>query len=163
NTAVEPLANRLGTDPDTPVPLPREKNTASTNFGEQTGDASSRKRAELRDEGRRQEVRRGVRRGVLADRGPENDVGGRAFRARQGGCRFFFSSRRRHTRFSRDQTCALPIFERLKKQYGKGRERKTELRAFDRVEAAQVALANVKLYVNRADGFVGTGLRKDEY
>src|SRR5690606_38413097 len=58
---------------------------------------------------------------------------------------------------------AIAWFERLKKQYGKGRERKTELRAFDRVEAAQVALANVKLYVNRVDGFVGTGLRKDEY
>ncbi|WP_390936846.1 DNA gyrase/topoisomerase IV subunit A [Parapedobacter soli] len=58
---------------------------------------------------------------------------------------------------------AIAWFERLKKQYGKGRERRTELRAFDRVEAAQVALANVKLYVNRIDGFVGTGLRKDEY
>src|ERR1700744_830657 len=48
-------------------------------------------------------------------------------------------------------------FQKLKDKYGKGRERKTELRTFDRVEAAQVALANVKLYVNKADGFVGTG------
>ncbi|MFD2873538.1 DNA gyrase/topoisomerase IV subunit A [Mucilaginibacter ximonensis] len=54
-------------------------------------------------------------------------------------------------------------FEKLKEKYGKGRERKTELRTFDKVEAAQVALANVKLYVNREDGFIGTGLRKDEY
>jgi len=68
---------------------------------------------------------------------------------------------RHHLRHLTDY--AIAWFERLKKQYGKGRERKTELRAFDRVEAAQVALANVKLYVNRADGFVGTGLRKDEY
>jgi len=68
---------------------------------------------------------------------------------------------RHHLRHLTDY--AIAWFERLKKQYGKGRERKTELRAFDRVEAAQVALANVKLYVNRVDGFVGTGLRKDEY
>src|SRR5690606_4973870 len=68
---------------------------------------------------------------------------------------------RHHLRHLTDY--AIAWFERLKKQYGKGRERKTELRVFDRVEAAQVALANVKLYVNRADGFVGTGLRKDEY
>lgn len=54
-------------------------------------------------------------------------------------------------------------FQKLREKYGKGRERKTELRTFDRVEASQVALANVKLYVNRADGFIGTGLRKDEF
>jgi len=54
-------------------------------------------------------------------------------------------------------------FEKLKQKYGKGRERKTELRTFDKVEAAQVALANVKLYVNKEDGFIGTGLRKDEF
>jgi len=58
---------------------------------------------------------------------------------------------------------AIAWFERLKEKYGKGRERRTEIRVFDRVEAAQVALANVKLYVNRAEGFVGTGMRKDEY
>lgn len=68
---------------------------------------------------------------------------------------------RHHLRHLTDY--AIAWFERLKKQYGKGRERKTALRVFDRVEASQVALANVKLYVNRADGFVGTGLRKDEY
>jgi topoisomerase-4 subunit A len=54
-------------------------------------------------------------------------------------------------------------FTKLKEKYGKGRERKTELRTFDKVEAAQVALANVKLYVNRIDGFIGTGLKKDEF
>jgi len=58
---------------------------------------------------------------------------------------------------------AIAWFEKLRDKYGKGRERKTVLRAFDKVEAAQVALANVKLYVNREDGFVGTGMRKDEY
>ena len=54
-------------------------------------------------------------------------------------------------------------FEKLKQKYGAGRERKTEIRQFDRVEASKVALANVKLYMNREDGFVGTGLRKDEF
>jgi topoisomerase-4 subunit A len=54
-------------------------------------------------------------------------------------------------------------FEKLKEKYGKGRERKTELRTFDRVEASQVALANIKLYVNRTDGFIGSGLKKDEF
>jgi topoisomerase-4 subunit A len=54
-------------------------------------------------------------------------------------------------------------FEKLKEKYGKGRERKTELRTFDRVEASQVALANVKLYVNKEDGFIGSGLKKDEF
>ncbi len=58
---------------------------------------------------------------------------------------------------------AIAWFEKLKSKYGAGRERKTEIRAFDRVEASKVALANVKLYMNREDGFVGTGLRKDEF
>ncbi|WP_051293294.1 DNA gyrase/topoisomerase IV subunit A [Olivibacter sitiensis] len=58
---------------------------------------------------------------------------------------------------------AIAWFQKLKDKYGKGRERKTELRVFEKVEAAQVALANVKLYVNKADGFIGTGLKKDEY
>lgn len=53
-------------------------------------------------------------------------------------------------------------FEKLKEKYGKDRGRKTELRTFDRVEASQVALANVKLFVNRVDGFIGSGLKKDE-
>ncbi|EOR95701.1 Topoisomerase IV subunit A [Arcticibacter svalbardensis MN12-7] len=54
-------------------------------------------------------------------------------------------------------------FEHIRDKYGKDRGRKTELRVFDRVEATQVALANVKLYVNKADGFIGTGLKKDEF
>lgn len=58
---------------------------------------------------------------------------------------------------------AIAWFEQLREKYGKGRERRTELRVFDRVEAAQVALANVKLYVNRSEGFIGTGMRRDEY
>jgi len=58
---------------------------------------------------------------------------------------------------------AIAWFQKLKDKYGKGRERKTELRTFDKVEAAQVALANAKLYVNREDGFIGTGLKKDEF
>ncbi len=58
---------------------------------------------------------------------------------------------------------AIAWFQKLKEKYGKGRERKTELRTFDRVEAAQVALANVKLYVNKVDGFIGSGLKKDEF
>ncbi|MRX48288.1 DNA gyrase/topoisomerase IV subunit A [Pedobacter puniceum] len=58
---------------------------------------------------------------------------------------------------------AIDYFLRLKEKYGKDRGRKTEIRAFDKVEASQVALANTKFYVNREDGFVGTGLRKDEY
>ncbi|TAH01158.1 MAG: DNA gyrase/topoisomerase IV subunit A [Sphingobacteriales bacterium] len=58
---------------------------------------------------------------------------------------------------------AIDYFLRLKEKYGKGRERKTEIRAFDKVEAAQVALANTKFYVNREDGFIGAGLKKDEF
>ncbi|HYK76135.1 MAG TPA: DNA gyrase/topoisomerase IV subunit A [Daejeonella sp.] len=58
---------------------------------------------------------------------------------------------------------AIAWFEKLKNKYGAGRERKTEIRIFDKVEAAKVALANVKLYMNRQDGFVGIGLRKDEF
>ncbi len=58
---------------------------------------------------------------------------------------------------------AIAWFEKLRNKYGEGRERKTELRLFDKVEAAKVALANVKLYMNREDGFIGTSLRKDEF
>ncbi len=58
---------------------------------------------------------------------------------------------------------AIRWFEYLRDKYGKGRERKTELRVFDKVEAAQVALANTKLYVNRAEGFIGTSMKKDEF
>ncbi|NQX54141.1 DNA gyrase/topoisomerase IV subunit A [Pedobacter panaciterrae] len=66
-----------------------------------------------------------------------------------------------HLRHLTDYTIAW--FQKLRDKYGKGKERKTEIRLFDRVEASKVALANVKLYLNREDGFVGTGLRKDEF
>ncbi|OYU84446.1 MAG: DNA topoisomerase IV [Flavobacterium sp. BFFFF2] len=58
---------------------------------------------------------------------------------------------------------AIAYFQNLKDTFGKGRERKTELRNFDNIEATKVALRNTKLFVNREEGFVGTGLRKDEY
>ena len=58
---------------------------------------------------------------------------------------------------------AVEFFKNLKKKYGVGRDRKTELRGFEQVVATQVAIANAKLYVNRAEGFVGTALRKDEF
>ncbi len=58
---------------------------------------------------------------------------------------------------------AISYFSRIKETYGKGRERKTEIRFFDTIEAARVAVANAKLYVNRVEGFAGTALRKDEY
>ncbi len=58
---------------------------------------------------------------------------------------------------------AIAWFEKIRAKYGAGRERKTELRLFDKVEASKVALANVKLYMNREDGFIGTSLRKDEF
>ena len=57
----------------------------------------------------------------------------------------------------------IDYFIRLKDKYGKGRERKTELRSFDNIEATKVVLRNTKLYVNREEGFIGTGLKKDEY
>jgi topoisomerase IV subunit A len=57
---------------------------------------------------------------------------------------------------------AIAYYENLLKKYGKGRERKTEIRLFEAIQAQQVAIANVKLYVNRVEGFIGTGLKKDE-
>ena len=58
---------------------------------------------------------------------------------------------------------AIAYFNRLKTEYGKGRERQTEIRIFDDVDATKVAIRNTKLYVNREEGFVGTSLKKDEY
>ncbi|QJX48581.1 DNA gyrase/topoisomerase IV subunit A [Hymenobacter taeanensis] len=58
---------------------------------------------------------------------------------------------------------AIHYFEGLLKKYGATRERKTQLRTFDVVTAQKVAVANQKLYVNRRDGFVGYGLKKDEH
>lgn len=60
-------------------------------------------------------------------------------------------------------TYAIKYYENLLSKYGKGRERKTEIRTFDQIEATVVAANNAKLYVNRADGFVGYGLKKDEF
>jgi len=58
---------------------------------------------------------------------------------------------------------AIAYFENLLRKYGNGRDRKTQIRTFDVVSAQKVAIANQKLYVNRADGFVGYGLKKDEF
>jgi len=57
---------------------------------------------------------------------------------------------------------AVDYYENLLKKYGKGRERKTEIKLFDVIQAKSVAIANTKLYANYADGFIGTGLKKDE-
>ncbi|MDD7317504.1 MAG: DNA gyrase/topoisomerase IV subunit A [Prevotella sp.] len=54
-------------------------------------------------------------------------------------------------------------FEFIKEKYGKDHPRRTEIRNFDTIEAAKVAEANEKLYINRAEGFIGTGLKKDEF
>lgn len=58
---------------------------------------------------------------------------------------------------------AIAYFARLKSEYGKGRERLTELRMFDDVDATKVVMRNTKLYVNREEGFIGTSLKRDEY
>ncbi len=57
----------------------------------------------------------------------------------------------------------INYYRQIKKKYGKGRERKTEIRSFENIEATKVVAANQKLYVNRKEGFFGTGLRKEEY
>jgi topoisomerase-4 subunit A len=58
---------------------------------------------------------------------------------------------------------AVAYYENLLKKYGKGRERKTEIKPFEVIQIKQVAIANTKLYMNREDGFVGTSLKKDEF
>ena len=58
---------------------------------------------------------------------------------------------------------AVEYFKNLKKKYGKGRERKTEIKAFEVINATTVAVANEKLYVNREEGFAGYNMKKDEY
>ncbi|MCX6311671.1 MAG: DNA gyrase/topoisomerase IV subunit A [Bacteroidetes bacterium] len=58
---------------------------------------------------------------------------------------------------------AIEYFKDLKKKYGAGRERKTEIRQFEIIEARQVVMNNVKLYANKEEGFIGTGLKKDEF
>jgi len=54
-------------------------------------------------------------------------------------------------------------FERLRAKYGKGRERRTEIRNFENIVASKVVIANEKLYIDRVEGFIGTSLKKAEY
>ncbi|HZW66001.1 MAG TPA: DNA gyrase/topoisomerase IV subunit A [Hanamia sp.] len=58
---------------------------------------------------------------------------------------------------------AISYYEELLKKFGKGRERKTEIKLFDTIQAKAVAIANTKIYVNRSEGFIGTSLKKDEF
>lgn len=58
---------------------------------------------------------------------------------------------------------SIAYYERIKERYGKGRERRTEIRNFENIEAAKVVIANEKLYINREEGFIGTALKKDEF
>ena len=58
---------------------------------------------------------------------------------------------------------AIDYFKNLKEKYGKGKERKTEIKIFDDIVASKVAMNNAKLYVNRAEGFIGTSLKRDEF
>ena len=58
---------------------------------------------------------------------------------------------------------AINYFKQIKKKYGKGRERKTEIRSFDTIQAAKVVANNARLYINYKEGFIGTGLKKDEF
>lgn len=58
---------------------------------------------------------------------------------------------------------AISYYDNLLKKYGKGRERKTDIRPFETIQATTVAIANTKLYVNYKEGFIGTGLKKDEF
>jgi topoisomerase-4 subunit A len=60
-------------------------------------------------------------------------------------------------------TYAIDYFKRLKSDYGTGKERKTEIKTFGDVDATKVIIRNTKLFVNREEGFVGTGLKRDEY
>ncbi len=54
-------------------------------------------------------------------------------------------------------------FRQIKKKYGKGRERKAEIRSFDTIQATKVVANNARLYINYKEGFIGTGLKKDEF
>jgi len=66
-------------------------------------------------------------------------------------------------KLSRISEVTVEYFAGLKKRYGEGRERKTELSEFGTVNAASVAASNVKLYLNKEEGFVGHGMKKDEF
>ena len=58
---------------------------------------------------------------------------------------------------------AIDYFINIQKKYGKGKERRTELRIFDTIDATKVAVANEKFYANFEEGFIGTSLKKDQY
>jgi topoisomerase-4 subunit A len=58
---------------------------------------------------------------------------------------------------------AIEYFKELKKKYGAGRERKTEIRQFEVIDSRQVVMNNTKLYANKEEGFIGFGLKKDEF
>ena len=58
---------------------------------------------------------------------------------------------------------AIAYFKNLKSKYGKGKERKTEIKTFESIDATKVVVANKKLYINREEGFIGTTMRKDEF
>ncbi len=58
---------------------------------------------------------------------------------------------------------SIKFFEDIYKKYSKGKERKTEIKVFDTIQATEVVADNAKLYVNKKDGFIGTGLKKDEF
>ena len=58
---------------------------------------------------------------------------------------------------------AIDYYTNIQKKYGKGKERRTELRIFDTIDASKVAVANEKFYVNWEEGFIGISLKKDEY
>lgn len=66
-------------------------------------------------------------------------------------------------RLSRLDEVTIEWYEYLKKKYGSAYPRRTQIRSFDNIQAANVAEANEKLYFNREEGFVGTGLKKDEF
>lgn len=57
---------------------------------------------------------------------------------------------------------AIAYFKKIKEKHGKGRERRTEIKSFENIDATKVAVANTKLYVNREEGFIGHGLRKSD-
>lgn len=66
-------------------------------------------------------------------------------------------------RLSRLDEVTIEWYEYLKKKYGASYPRRTQIRSFDNIQAANVAEANEKLFINREEGFVGTGLKKDEF
>ena len=57
----------------------------------------------------------------------------------------------------------IDYYKQIKKRFGKGKERRSEIRNFESIEATNVVVANAKLYINREEGFIGTSLRKDEF